>query len=131
MGRRLRRALDPFLQRATGRRTRAFVLSGGGSLGAVQVGMLRALVEAGIKPDLVIGCSVGAINGAGFAADPTLRGVARMERIWRRMAAEGVSSVNKRTSHPTSSERFLSIERTHQEIKSKKAKRQPLIPNLK
>lgn len=63
------------------------MLSGGGSLGAVQVGMLRALVEAGIKPDLVIGCSVGAINGAGFAADPTLRGVARMERIWRRMAA--------------------------------------------
>lgn len=63
------------------------MLSGGGSLGAVQVGMLRALVEAGVKPDLVIGCSVGAINGAGFAADPTLRGVARMERIWRRMAA--------------------------------------------
>jgi NTE family protein len=48
--------------------------------------MLRALVEAGIQPDLVIGCSVGAINGAGYAADPTLRGVARLERLWRRLA---------------------------------------------
>ncbi len=81
------RALGPLVRRVPGRRKVAFVLSGGGSLGAVQIGMLRALVEAGIRPDLVIGCSVGAINGAGFAADPTLRGVARMERIWRRMAA--------------------------------------------
>lgn len=48
--------------------------------------MLRALVEAGIRPDLVLGCSVGAINGAAFAADPSLRGVARLERIWRRLA---------------------------------------------
>ncbi len=46
-----------------------FVLSGGGSHGAVQVGMIRALVEAGVKPDLVIGSSVGAINGAALAAD--------------------------------------------------------------
>lgn len=64
----------------------AFILSGGGSLGAVQVGMLRALVEADIRPDLILGCSVGSINGAGFAADPSLRGVARLERIWRRLA---------------------------------------------
>ena len=48
--------------------------------------MLRALVEPDIQPDLVLGCSVGAINGAGFAADPSLRGVARLERIWRRLA---------------------------------------------
>lgn len=68
------------------RRRIAFILSGGGSLGAVQVGMLRALFEAGIWPDLILGCSVGSINGAGFAADPTLRGVARLERIWRRLA---------------------------------------------
>lgn len=79
-------AVRPLAVRLPGRRRTAFILSGGGSLGAVQVGMLRALVEAGVKPDIVLGCSVGAINGAGFAADPTLRGVARLERIWRRLA---------------------------------------------
>lgn len=62
------------------------MFSGGGNLGAVHVGMLRALAEAGVRPDLIIGCSVGAINGAGFAAEPNLDGVARLDRIWRRMA---------------------------------------------
>src|SRR5215212_9517633 len=46
----------------------AFVLSGGASLGAVQVGMLRALLDEGIHPDLIVGTSVGAVNGA-FVAD--------------------------------------------------------------
>lgn len=61
----------------------AFVLSGGGNLGALQIGMLRALVERDIRPDLVLGCSVGAINGAALAEEPTFAGVARMERLWR------------------------------------------------
>ncbi len=55
-------------RRLGGKRKIAFVLSGGGNLGAVQVGMLRALVEAGITPDIIVGCSVGSINGAAFAA---------------------------------------------------------------
>lgn len=63
----------------------AFVLSGGGPLGAVQVGMLRALVENGIKPDLILGCSVGAVNGAAFAGEPNLRGIQRLEHIWGRL----------------------------------------------
>src|SRR5258707_11371248 len=50
--------------------TTAFVLGGGGLLGANEVGMLRALAEAGIRPDLVVGTSIGAINGAFVAADP-------------------------------------------------------------
>ena len=50
--------------------TTAFVLGGGGLLGAHEVGMLRAVTEAGIQPDLVVGTSVGAINGAFLAADP-------------------------------------------------------------
>ncbi len=50
--------------------TTAFVLGGGGVLGAYEVGMLRALAEAGIRPDVVVGTSVGAINGAFVAADP-------------------------------------------------------------
>ena len=63
----------------------AFVLSGGGNLGALQIGMLRALTERGIRPDLIVGCSVGAINGAAFAEEPTVAGVARMERLWREL----------------------------------------------
>jgi NTE family protein len=61
----------------------AFVLGGGGNLGAVQVGMLRALTERRIRPDVVVGCSVGALNGAAYCADPTLVGVARIEELWR------------------------------------------------
>ncbi len=63
----------------------AFIFSGGGNLGAVQVGMLRALVEAAIVPDLIVGCSVGAINGAAFAAEPNIDGVNRLTRLWDRM----------------------------------------------
>jgi NTE family protein len=61
----------------------AFVLSGGGNLGAVQVGMLRALMEHGIHPDLIVGCSVGALNGAALADEPTMDGVKRLEHVWR------------------------------------------------
>ena len=50
--------------------TTAFVLGGGGVLGAVEVGMLRALLERDIAPDLVLGTSVGALNGAAGRARP-------------------------------------------------------------
>ena len=49
----------------------AFVLGGGGVLGAVEVGMLRALFRAGFRPDVVVGTSIGAVNGALVAADPS------------------------------------------------------------
>ena len=49
----------------------AFVLSGGASLGAVQAGMLRALYERGVGPDLIVGTSVGALNGAFIASRPS------------------------------------------------------------
>ena len=61
----------------------AFVLAGGGSRGAVQVGMLDELIRRGIRADRVFGASVGAINGASYAGNPTLEGIARMETIWR------------------------------------------------
>jgi NTE family protein len=61
----------------------ALVLAGGGSLGAVQVGMLQALVEAEVAFDLVVGASVGAINGAYFAARPNAQGVAELGDFWR------------------------------------------------
>jgi NTE family protein len=65
------------------KRSVGFVLSGGGNLGALQIGMMRALLEHDIRPDLIVGCSVGAINGAGLAEDPTLAGALRLERLWR------------------------------------------------
>ena len=61
----------------------AFVLPGGASYGAAQVGMLRALLEAGIRPDLVVGTSAGALNAVGFATDPTLAGIAALDVAWR------------------------------------------------
>ncbi|MCQ4321152.1 patatin-like phospholipase family protein, partial [Stutzerimonas stutzeri] len=60
----------------------ARVLAGGGSLGAVQVGMLQALIEAGVRFDLVVGSSVGAINGAYFATQPNPAGVAALAKTW-------------------------------------------------
>jgi predicted acylesterase/phospholipase RssA len=57
----------------TGQRT-AFVFAGGGSLGAIQVGMLRVLVSEGVQPDFVVGASVGAINAAYFAGAPNAEG---------------------------------------------------------
>lgn len=61
----------------------AFVFAGGGSLGAVEVGMLKVLVARGFEADFVVGSSVGAINAAYFAGNPTREGVAHLEGIWR------------------------------------------------
>ena len=68
----------------------AFVLGGGGNLGAVQVGMLQAVLERGITPDVVLGCSVGALNAAAIAADPTATGADRLARTWRALRGDDV-----------------------------------------
>ncbi|MBS0394995.1 MAG: patatin-like phospholipase family protein [Proteobacteria bacterium] len=62
----------------------AFVLAGGGSLGAVQAGMLIELASAGLVPDIVVGASAGAINGAFLAFDPSAQMAAHMAELWRR-----------------------------------------------
>ena len=59
-----------------------FVLGGGGNLGAIQVGMLQAVIDHGIVPDEIVGCSVGAINAAAVASDPTPEGVQRLRELW-------------------------------------------------
>lgn len=65
----------------------AFVLGGGGARGAMQVGALRALLEAGLKPDLLVGTSIGAINAAGLALwGVDLTGIEALERVYQRMA---------------------------------------------
>lgn len=69
--------------------TTAFVLGGGGVLGAVEVGMLRALFEREVVPDLVLGTSVGALNGAMVARDPSLGAIDRMIELWRGAADSG------------------------------------------
>lgn len=66
-----------------------FVLGGGGSLGAIQVGMLRALTEHGIGPDLVVGTSVGSVNGAMLALDPA-GAPERLALIWSLMTRKRV-----------------------------------------
>ncbi len=78
--------------RSAGRKGIAFVLGGGGLLGAAEVGMLRALLESGICPDLVVGTSIGAINGAAIAAQPDAAGVTRLTELWREVEASGVFS---------------------------------------
>jgi NTE family protein len=76
----------------------AFVLSGGASLGAIQVGMLRALYERGIRPDLIVGTSAGALNGAYIATRPQTAATADgLARIWRELRRSQVFPVNPLT----------------------------------
>jgi NTE family protein len=60
----------------------AFVLAGGGARGALQVGALRALLEHGEHPDVVVGTSIGAWNGACLALRPTVEGVEWLTKAW-------------------------------------------------
>lgn len=70
--------------------TTALVLSGGASLGAAQVGMLLALAEAGVRPDLIVGTSVGAVNGGWVAAGFDPGSVARLAEVWRSLRRSDV-----------------------------------------
>lgn len=81
--------------------TTAFVLSGGGSLGSVQVGMLLALAEHGIRPDLIVGTSVGAINAAYVAGHPGPSGVQALAEIW--------SGLSRRDIFPTDPLRLMRV----------------------
>lgn len=76
----------------------AFVLSGGASLGAVQVGMLRALYERGIAPDLIVGTSAGALNGGFIASRPqTVATADALAAIWRDLRRGEVFPLNPLT----------------------------------
>ncbi|GJP08024.1 hypothetical patatin-like protein [Mycobacterium marinum] len=70
--------------------TTAFVLSGGASLGAIQVGMLQALADEGITPDLIIGTSVGALNGGWIASRPDAAGIRALAGLWRSLTRKEV-----------------------------------------
>ncbi len=75
----------------------ALVFAGGGSFGAIQVGMLHALAANGVSADMVVGSSVGAVNGAYYAGAPTLKGVLELETIWRGLTRHDVFPITWRT----------------------------------
>ncbi len=76
-----------------------FVLSGGASLGAIQVGMLRALYEREIAPELIVGTSAGAINGAFIASrPPTVQTAQSLTRIWQSLRTFQVFPPNPATA---------------------------------
>src|SRR4051812_5465755 len=76
----------------------AFVLSGGAGLGAIQVGMLRALYERGIAPDVIVGTSAGAMNGAFIASRPqTVATADALASVWRDLRRGQVFPLNPLT----------------------------------
>lgn len=62
--------------------TTAWVLRGGASFGAAQVGMAKALMQAGHHPDHLYGTSAGALNATWLAAEPTLEGLEELAHLW-------------------------------------------------
>lgn len=72
----------------------AFVLPGGGALGAYQVGVLRALAEADVVPDLLIGVSAGAVNAALYSWNGSIDGVARIDHVWRSIRRRDLLRIN-------------------------------------
>src|SRR2546421_12568696 len=67
-----------------------FVLGGGGSRGACSVGVLKALLEAGIKPDGLVGCSSGAFTAVALAAKPDLETIEQLAQVWRSIRKPGL-----------------------------------------
>ncbi|MGZ4446617.1 MAG: patatin-like phospholipase family protein [Nocardioides sp.] len=96
-----------------------FVLSGGGSRGAGQVGMLRELAAAGISPDLYIGGSVGAVNACFLGSHPGADGVEALAEKWRAMDEEAlcgprrgvVLNIARRRPYLFSADRFRRLVR--------------------
>lgn len=71
-----------------------FVLSGGANLGSVHVGMLKALIERGVKPDVIVGTSIGALNAAYVAAEPSLETVDHLKERWCTVRARDIFPLN-------------------------------------
>jgi NTE family protein len=91
----LRDAVSPLNRSAESGPLTAFVLSGGASLGAVHVGMLEALYERAIVPDLLVATSVGALNAGFVASRPQCVATAReLGRVWRGIVREDVFPVS-------------------------------------
>jgi NTE family protein len=72
----------------------AFVLGGGGVLGSAEVGMLQALIERDVTPDLILGSSIGALNGAVVAAKPGVDAVRQLAETWGELQSRSVFSAS-------------------------------------
>lgn len=80
----------------------AFVLSGGVSLDALQVGMLRALYERDIIPDFFVGASAGALNAAFVTSRPqTVDTIDELANVWRALRREDVFPLGRRRTAPS------------------------------
>jgi NTE family protein len=84
----------PMSRRSARHLKTAFVLSGGSSLGAIQVGMLQALMEAGVTPDFMIGTSVGAVNAAWLSGRPDVEGAFQLATIWSGLRRQDIFPIN-------------------------------------
>ncbi|WP_024793862.1 patatin-like phospholipase family protein [Tomitella biformata] len=102
--------------------TTAFVLSGGASLGSIQVGMLKSLEAAGIIPDVIVGTSVGAVNGAWIAGEYSAASLDGLAGLWRSMSRAkvfpadpltGIAGVLGRRDHLVPPRRFRRLIREH------------------
>jgi NTE family protein len=92
----------------------AFVFAGGGSLGAIEVGMLRELLERGEYPGCVVGASAGAINAAYFAGQPDGNGVAMLEALWCKIRRQDIMPLVEANALRRLLETHLSYERIEQ-----------------
>lgn len=72
----------------------ALVLSGAANYGAMQAGALEALFEAGLRPEMIVGTSAGALNAIYLASDPTLEGTKRLRAIWQSVGPGQVGRPN-------------------------------------
>ncbi|MGB9225499.1 patatin-like phospholipase family protein [Mycobacterium sp.] len=86
----------------------AFVLSGGASLGAIHVGMLRALVDTGERPDLIVGTSVGAVNAGWIASRPDAAGIRGLADLWISLSRKDIFP-----THPFAGAMAMLGRRTH------------------
>lgn len=68
----------------------AFVLGGGGLRGAAEVGMIKALAETKVQPDIVVGTSIGSINGAIAASGPLDQMADQLEGMWSHLESSGI-----------------------------------------
>ncbi len=110
------------MNKNTNSRITAFVFSGGGSLGAIETGALKALVEHDIHADLIIGTSIGSIIGAMFAYNPTIECVQNMEMLWGEIKTRDVFPKSLFTSLlnlATSSQYALSTKKLRKLISEK------------
>ncbi|AMP01625.1 patatin-like phospholipase family protein [Collimonas arenae] len=100
----------------------AFVFAGGGSLGAIEAGMLRELIASGVQPDFLVGASAGAINSVFFAFQPHVAGTMRLEYLWRGIRRQQImpwsalsilSAFRSRGSHLVSSAKLRELLSEH------------------